>query len=364
MKKEYGIIISDYKAGAPIGPMLTARIYCQQLILSGFGGNILLLTSDDDVDRIRNDFHFANSLEIVKTNDFIPVILRSLVTMRVRRAIKNLYSKSKFVTVIWYPGAALGINRSSLKRSAIVMMDSQVKLIESTANPKGPLDQIRHYLRKYVYGHLERRIINTSPCVAFVSRDDVDRSIHQHNNIIFPKLPLSASHLQIPKPRALPPKILIPRPDIDLLSTFLSHLRVHGDFDIHVLLNSDLPSSCKNVKHTRYIENYEDFFFPGGLVVLLDKGGAGTTNRSIVVSKFGLPFIGTLSSTRGHDYLFPNCICSSDNIVDLAKCAAKRIFDIQTITSHSLIEYLKSFKPENAVRPLINKLKEINTENV
>lgn len=354
MKNKFGIIVSQYSQGAPIGPMLTSRLYCEQLVASGYGDHVLVLTTDLNVANVKAEFSFADDVTVIQLRSFLPVLLRSTLSLTAISAINNLYKKSRFVTVLWYPGIALALNSLKLSRTAVVMMDSQVRLIKSTSSPKdGPFS---YYRRLCVYVYLENRIIKKSPCVAFVSKEDFGKDLTNRTNIVFTRLPLPTHKIDIPEYKKLPPRLLIPRPELDLLYSFLKAIKPYGIFDIHVLINKDLPSLEQEVKHNKFIDNYDEFYREGGLVVLLDKGGAGTTNRSITASRHGLPFIGTLSALRGHEFIFPNCLCHSDNIDTLAEVAAKSVGRLASDINPAIYNYLTEFTPANAVIPLIEKL--------
>jgi len=366
-KNKIGFIVSNYAAGSPIGPMLTSRLYLEEIFKGGIVGPTLCITpKNSDKENIIKDFYLSENLDVVGVDFRLPIPLRIASSMRAIFEVYNLYKKCDYVHVFWYPGVIHLLPRFLIKRTFFTMMDSQFKLIKETSRPKSLIEKIVLNLRLSIYKRYESKIHENSLLVNYVSLEDVSSCYRDNTNLVITKLPTYNDELAIFKAdKRIQNKILIPRPDPVLLRYFIEELNKIKKCSIEILANFDLDERIKkmsNVKHIRYIDNYDSFYAQGGLVVLLDAGGAGTTNRSLAACRHSLPFISTVAALRGHSFNFVNALTISDDIKKLAKSAAENIDNIRRIESDELSDYLKLFKARNASAPLIKKIAAIISE--
>ena len=356
-KHGIGYLVSNYKAGAPTGPMLTSREYIRALHNLGLPGPVMIITGPrEDVDGIRRDFSFAAELHVVHSPYSLPVLVRAI---SVWPAIRAFYSDNKTVNAYWFPGIVTSLSRSLLKRTAMTMMDSQVRLIETTTHTAGVVEAITKTAKVLLYRTLEARIHRHCLVANYVSAADLSARALADECVLLTRIPFDSALQQVPRDGTeLPPRLLIPRPTLSLLLPFLAEFRRLSSCEVVVLLNEDIPqlNQYSNVRHVRFVDRYGDFYEAGGLVVLLDRGGAGTTNRSIVASLYGLPFVATKPALRGHDFIFPNALLVSNSAEQLATHAAQVINRLRTVFPASLDRYLAGFAPEEAVKPLARRL--------
>lgn len=360
-------IISNYKPGAPIGPMLTSRLYLEELYLDGLIGPVIIYTDAPNAEQdILSEFAFASDVKIVYSSCSWPILFRPIFNSNYYREIRRIYRENSIVVSFWYPGLVMALSRSMLNRSVIVMMDSQVKLIQSTLAVSTFRSVVLKKIKIFIYKRMEDRISKFAKIQSFVSSDDVRRDGPSASNIVITKLPLLMGHVtpSFADTARLPVKILIPRPDKKMLFEFIQQFRHRSTEQIEILLNDDLHelANVKSVTHIKFIKNYDDFYSKGGLVVLLDQGGAGTTNRLIVASKYGLPFISTPDGLRGHDFEFPNLLLVSNSIEKLANAAAETVTSLKRCDDLRLASYIAEHRARNAVRPLALAIREITGE--
>lgn len=360
-KSRVRIIVSSYKNGSPIGPMYTAKLYSKALCESNevsVQEVLVVCEKNSIIELVREEYSFAKKLTIVEVKTRIPILLRSVFDVRIRSEINKIYEKSDVVIAIWYPGIILNLIPSKLKKSIIVMMDSQAGLILSTLGGFNFIRNVGNIFRLVAYSILEFYIGIYSGVIAYVSEADLKFFPRKYlSKVIYPKLPMERNFESLAQSGALPPNILIPRPDPQLLAEFIEKIPSINSNKIFVLLNGQLDSKIRErVTHIKYVNNYLDFYSVGGLVVLLDKGGAGVTNRVLAVSSLGLPFIGTISSLRGHDFKFPNCLLATDKIDQLARKTISALDCLHVEDSDKLRKYVRSHYYENAFFPIKNSI--------
>lgn len=360
-KGRLSIIVSSYRNGSPIGPMFTAKLYTKALCEANDISVLEVLVvceKDSNIEKVSMEYSFAKNLTIVEAEKKMPILLRSVFDVGIRSAIRGLYKKSDLVVAIWYPGIILNLTPTMLKKSIVVMMDSQASLILSTLSSFEILYKVGNLFKLFVYTILEIYIGIYSRVIAYVSENDLKLIPSRYAaKIIYPKLPIEKPLDMHQHTGTLTPNILIPRPDPELLGEFIEKLSPMISSKIFVLLNAQLDSKIsERVTHIKYVNNYLDFYSAGGLVVLLDRGGAGVTNRVLAVSSLGLPFIGTTSALRGHNFKFPNCLLISDNMLMLSKKAEEVLDFLQVEKSEDLKNYVKSHSYENAILPIKNSI--------
>ncbi len=353
-----GFIISYYKKGAPHGPMLTCKMYANELAIKISGSTILIFVDmGEDIDAIKLEFKNFKVIKVVEVSARWPVLLRPIFNKNIRDEIKNLYKSSDYLYLLWFPPLIMAFSSKMLTKTMITMMDSQVKLIETTYQAKNLINVIKKYIKILIFRFIENRIIKYSPMVNYVSKNDLNYKNLECKNIVISKIPFDnfLNH-KVQKSEQFIKRILIPRPDEFLLQKFIEEFRQISDIEILILLKEEIPfiQNYDNISHIKFIENYDNFYKLGSLVVLLDSGGAGMSNRSIVTSRHGLHFLGTYSSIRGHEFKFPNLIKISDNLSELAYDASvfMKLQNKTCFNTEILEEYLFSFKPDEAIRPI------------
>jgi hypothetical protein len=360
LKNKIRIIISSYRNGSPIGPMNTARLYSKALCESSeisIQEVLIICDKNSNIDLVKQDYNFAKNLKIIESKSKLPILLRPLFEKNIRSEINRIYNNDDIVVAIWYPAIVLNLTPSMLKKTIVVMMDSQVGLIFSTLTNFNWIKYIGNLSRLLIYSFLEFYIGIYARTIAFVSEDDLKLFPRKNlSRVIYPKLPID-NYFKKLSFGVFPAIILIPRPDLQLLSEFLDKIPNVNCTNIVVLYNGQLDSNIsQRVTHIKFVNNYLDFYTSGGLVVLLDKGGAGVTNRVLAVSSLGLPFIGTISSLRGHRYEFPNCLLASDDIEQLALKAVSSLSFINAEFNDDLRNYVNAHFYKNACLPIINSI--------
>jgi hypothetical protein len=361
VKKRIGIIVSNYSGPFEMMALLYAKGIvesncCQvsSLVIAGGYENLYEI--------IQDKFDGIHDIKAVYIDPTVSPLLRPILSKEFRKAIDEIYDNNDLVISLWFPGAIMATGYTKIRKTIFLMCDSQVKLIKTTIKNLTFSKKAFAYLAYLCYSVLEFYISTFAYKAIYASVHDLNKRRKSQKNIIVAKLPLQFTSVQKKKAGTpLPKIILVPRPDIQLLCQFIKNLEGVSQYEIKVLLNSPIPSEILNkITHIKYIDNYFDFFKDGGIVALLDSGGAGMSNRSLLISSLGLPFVGTPDSIRGHEVSLPNCLLISNDMSSLARSVVDNIDYLSIISTTELDNYITQYHYSNAVIPIIDSIATFN----
>jgi hypothetical protein len=219
-------------------------------------------------------------------------------------------------------------------------MDSQALLIKSTSNTL--LGRLKYFL----YRHIELYIGRKSYALNFVSERCALFYQNVVKKLIVTKLPIRTDCIRISNTR-VPRRILIPRPNIDNLN----HL------DLSMFKRASVQLLTKDITYSEqyslinFVDDYCAWFSNGGLVLLLDKGGAGVPNRFLISAALGLPIIATFDALRGIDWDYSNLLLVSNDMNAINSFI--KDLDFTKLKYVDEPEQIKNYFPSEAVKPLI-----------